>query len=1024
MPASRLPRRWITRLGLCAAPALALGFLFLCLRVSAVASVALADGTEQSASPESGTDGQTVFTRDDGLADNSVTALLRDDRVLWVGTMAGLSRYTLRGRDAGLGWETFTQEDGMAADAVSDVWRGDAGGLWVAHPDGQISVFDSQTWTTYESVTQTLGQAYKQIVDDRVGGPYWSIEEGGRVWTLADGTVGYYVGAVWRPYGQDTGIPGGELVAVWAGDGAWVASENGQIGYFDGANWSTYRNVFDAVQSQYNTIVASAPIAGPLWVVDQEGAVWVRNAFNQRSSQPDVRRYAEGSWSNFSSQSGMANGFVEELRVDEFGRVWARHSADENGQGGGLSLYLGEQASQGTGTNSWTAMTPAFSGNVTDFLPEGARSVWIGSAFQPETSGVSVGGLTFFALDTWQHLPLAALGGGAVSGTWLDENGDLWLGLTSDAGFGPGGGLWRYRAPQDSRPARWTRVEGLLADDVRDLWGDGQGNLWVATAGGVNHIALKNRKVSSYTQPIDPDLLAGDAQGQVWAAALGAGGGVWQWDGSEWASHTVSDGLSGGAYADMQVSADGNVHLAGDRGLDIWDGKAWRTFSALPGRHVKRVWQDGLGDLWLSSEITPGRPFNLSFNRGSEWETVLNEEGSRRMGPEPLALVRDSRELAWLGTPVGPFVYAPDGNTQWRGLGPVEGLPAGPAPALYQDAGGTLWIAIGEQVFRTDHLPCRSEASLRQDSGASESNRQDPLGGCGDWVRFDPEVGVVNQIAAGADGSVLFVGEAGVALYRPSTPELRLESVTNLITGEVVDGVEPIVLTMGRNAVRIDLTTASPMLPARDLSYRYRLEGADEGWRLAPAHSLGGKQASISYAGLPGGVYTFTAAARTAALDSSSEISFTLYVLSRSPELSLDRATVAGRPAEQPGTLESSVGQPIQIRLGGNDDQREPLTYRYRIEGLGDGWTETASAEVSFTLSAAGTYTFVAMALDSEGQPSEQVGAHINVTDPENVQAPSQLPVESIAAGMGVLAVLLIGSAIVLIVRRRRRESW
>jgi hypothetical protein len=62
--------------------------------------------------------------------------------------------------------------------------------------------------------------------------------------------------------------------------------------------------------------------------------------------------------------------------------------------------------------------------------------------------------------------------------------------------------------------------------------------------------------------------------------------------------------------------------------------------------------------------------------------------------------------------------------------------------------------------------------------------------------------------------------------------------------------------------------------------------------------------------------------------------------------------------------------------------------------------------------------------VDNEGQASEQVGAQINVTDPSEVQASFQLPVESIAAGMGVLAVLLIGSAIVLIVRRKRRESW
>lgn len=1016
MPVFRLPRRWPTRLGLCAAPALAVGLVLLFLYLSATTPLALASSAEDSLVPDSDTSGLTVFTRQDGLAANGVTALLHDDTVLWVGTIAGLSRYTLRGHDAGLAWQTFSQDDGMASDAITDLWSDDTGALWIAHPDGQISFFDGDAWTTYDSVTQTLRQAYRHIVDAQAAGPWWAIEEGGRVWTLSEGTVGYYVGAVWRPYGEDAGIPRGKLVAVWTGDGAWVASETGQIGYFDGANWTTFRSVFDAVQSQYETITASGSTAGPLWVVDQEGAVWVRNAFNQRNPRPDVRRFADGRWTNFGSGDGMADGFVAELRLDRLGRVWARHVADVNGQGGGLSLYSGEPSDQRAGASSWTAIAPAFSGNVTDFWPDGTDGVWIGSFFQPETGGVPVGGLTYVALNAWERFSLEALDGATVSDTWVDENDTLWLSLSSDARRGLGGGLWRYHPAQGIRLARWTQVTGLLDDDVRDLWGDNQGNLWLATAGGVNRITLKNRKLFSYTQSMRPDRIAGDAEGNVWAVGLGEQGGVWGWDGTAWADYAVGEGLSGGVYADMRVSADGWVYLAGDRGLDTWDGDTWDTFSALPGRHVRRIWQDSAGDLWLSSEITPGRPFNLSLNRGTTWETVLNESGSRGMGSEPLALLRDNQGWTWLGAPLGLFVYEPDGDARWRGLGPVEGLAPGPVPALYKDADGTVWAGVGEQVYRADHVPCGF--------GRAQSSTQAPAGGCWDWHRFEPQVGAVSQITAGPEGSVLFAGDAGIALYRPNRPDLRLEGVVNLISGEVSDGREPVVLTTGRNAMRVDLVAVAPTLTARQISYRYRLEGADEDWRFAPARSLGGKQASIVYAGLPGGVYTFSVAARTDALDYGPEISLAVYVLSRSPELVLDTATVAGRPAEQPGALRSYVGQPVQFRLSSIDDQLEPLTLRYRIEGLGDNWTETIDSEISFTLSAAGTYTLVAMAVDDEGQSSPPIGSQIVVSERKKAEDSTGLSVETIAAGMGVLAALFICTAVVLIIRRRRRESW
>jgi hypothetical protein len=64
------------------------------------------------------------------------------------------------------------------------------------------------------------------------------------------------------------------------------------------------------------------------------------------------------------------------------------------------------------------------------------------------------------------------------------------------------------------------------------------------------------------------------------------------------------------------------------------------------------------------------------------------------------------------------------------------------------------------------------------------------------------------------------------------------------------------------------------------------------------------------------------------------------------------------------------------------------------------------------------------MALDSEGQSSELVGSQIRVNERQQAETSTELPVESIAVGLGILAILFIGSAIVLIVRRKRRESW
>jgi hypothetical protein len=46
------------------------------------------------------------------------------------------------------------------------------------------------------------------------------------------------------------------------------------------------------------------------------------------------------------------------------------------------------------------------------------------------------------------------------------------------------------------------------------------------------------------------------------------------------------------------------------------------------------------------------------------------------------------------------------------------------------------------------------------------------------------------------------------------------------------------------------------------------------------------------------------------------------------------------------------------------------------------------------------------------------------VSEREQIADASPLPLGTLAVGMGVLAVIFIGSAIVLTVRRRRRERW
>ncbi len=87
--------------------------------------------------------GQT-FTKEDGLAQNSVYAVLESrDGSVWAGTLSGgVSRF----RDGR--FTTYTAASGLAANTVSSIVETGDGAMWFATPNGLSSLSDDQ-WKTY-----------------------------------------------------------------------------------------------------------------------------------------------------------------------------------------------------------------------------------------------------------------------------------------------------------------------------------------------------------------------------------------------------------------------------------------------------------------------------------------------------------------------------------------------------------------------------------------------------------------------------------------------------------------------------------------------------------------------------------------------------------------------------------------------------------------------------------------------------------------------------------------------------------
>jgi len=273
-----------------------------------------------------------VFTPADGLAHRAVLSLALDKQThdLWIGTMAGLSRYSA-GR-----FDTFTQlSSGLANDVVYGVAvQGDflwvataAGGSRLNTRTGEWQLYNERNTPMYEiwtySVTAAPDKVYYAVwgggvLEYDVRTERWkdyndpdgeteivlykdqgliheittSVSYGsGVLWVATYFGASRYDGRNWRNFlDKDSGLPSNFLNQVKSIDGTrtWFATDKG-LAYFDGEQWGVYRPALDThapemlVRDASGKIakeaVSTAPAHNYTFGVDFQGSsIWVATA--------------------------------------------------------------------------------------------------------------------------------------------------------------------------------------------------------------------------------------------------------------------------------------------------------------------------------------------------------------------------------------------------------------------------------------------------------------------------------------------------------------------------------------------------------------------------------------------------------------------------------------------------------------------------------------------------------------------------------------------------------------------------
>src|SRR6267378_1823007 len=259
-----------------------------------------------------------------------------------------------------------------------------------------------------------------------------------------------------------------------------------------------------------------------------------------------------------------------------------------------------------------------------------------------------------------------------------DHSGGLWIGTSIR-------GLVHIH---DGRTDVFGGRDGLSGDFITGLFEDREGNIWVATLGGLDRFrdfgvpTFSVRRGLSNTE-FTSVLAARD--GSVW---LGTSGGLNRWNKGQITIYGERDGkLNGHNPNSLFQDSRGRIWVSTIAGLGYLENDGFIPIRAVPGGHFYSIAEDTAGNLWGTNQdlgliqLPPG-----GVAQQIPWAKLGRKDFA-------IALVTDALQGGlWIGFFHGGVVHFKDGQVR-ASYTAADGLGEGRVNGLQFDPDGTLWAA-------------------------------------------------------------------------------------------------------------------------------------------------------------------------------------------------------------------------------------------------------------------------------------------------------------------------------------------
>jgi signal transduction histidine kinase/ligand-binding sensor domain-containing protein len=464
-----------------------------------------------------------------------------------------------------------------------------------------------------------------------------------------------------------------------------------------------------------------------------------------------------------------------------------------------------------------------------------------------------------------------------------DRDGGLWIGTVEH-------GLIHVH---NGRTDAFTKLDGLSGDVILSVFEDREGDVWVASTGGldrfrelpVSTISVKQGLSSDATQAV---LAAAD--GTVW---IGSHGGVTRRKNGETTIFRESSGLPEGPPQSLFQDDRGRIWVSAGHELAYFKNGRFAAVSSVPGGIVHYIAGDRAGNLWLS-----GRQDLLHLVDGRLVEQIPWSE----LGHPPSAevLLSDPEQGGvWLGFWLGGGVSYFKGGQLRASYTAVNGLGEGAVTDLQLDRDGALWAATQNgglsrikdgriaTLTTRNGLPCNAIHWAMEDDDHSfwlytacglvriartevDAWIADPkhrvettIWDAADGVRLRSSAASEYgpRVAKSTDGKLWFVTGEGIQVVDPHhlafnkfPPPVHIERIIadhktywQNLPGAAVANLRLPALTRD---LTIDYAALSLVAPEK-VHFKYKLEGQDPDWK----EFINDREAQ--YSNLPPGDYRF-----------------------------------------------------------------------------------------------------------------------------------------------------------------------